>query len=157
VCRHALQGRERRGAVREHRAEFAVEIEIGLPAIERADRGGDVRISGRPVEPIARQQRGPAFDNPRMDAEAVELDVMRPTVAVRNLRHQLAQFRLDPLRRRRKVRDHVLRRGTDSTLHIPHDANALRPPIQSRPGEIRSSSRRRNPATLAGAAWRALL
>jgi hypothetical protein len=44
-------------------------------------------------------------------------------------------FRLDPLRRRRKVGDHIPRRNTESTLHITHDANALRPPIQSRAAE----------------------
>jgi hypothetical protein len=96
-----LQARESRGAVREHRAQLFVDI--GLPAIERADRGGDVRILGRPVEPVACQQRSSAFDDPRMHAEAVELDFVRPVVAGRNPRHQLAQCRLDPLRRRRKV------------------------------------------------------
>ena len=75
-------------AVGPHRAEFAVEI--GLPAIERADRRGDIRIFGRPVEPVAGQQRGSAFDDPGMHAEAIELDFMRPVVAGWNLRHQLA-------------------------------------------------------------------
>jgi hypothetical protein len=64
---------------------------------------------GGPVEPVARQQRGSSTDNPGMHAEAVEFDLMRPVVTGRNPRHQLTQFWLDPLRRRRKVRDHVLR------------------------------------------------
>ena len=51
-------------------------------------------------------------------AKAVELDLMRPVVAGRNPPHQLAQFGLDPLRRRGKVRDRVLRGGTDSTIYI---------------------------------------
>jgi hypothetical protein len=37
-----------------------------------------VLIFSRPVEPVAGQQRGSAFDDPGMDAKAVELDFMRP-------------------------------------------------------------------------------
>src|SRR5271163_1432567 len=98
-------------------------------------------IFGRPVEPVACQQRGSSTDNPGMHAVAVELDLMRPVVAGRYPRHQLAQFRLDPLQRRRKVRDHVLRRGTDSTLHITHDANALQTADSISSIRIRSSGR----------------
>jgi hypothetical protein len=66
-------------------------------------------------------QRGSATDNPGMHAETVEFDFVRPVVACRNPRHQLAQFRLDPLRRGRKVGDHVPRRDTENTLHTTHD------------------------------------
>jgi len=53
-----------------------------------------------------------------MHAEAAELDLVHAVVAGRNPRHQLARFRLVPLRWRRKVGDDVPRRDMESTLHL---------------------------------------
>jgi len=56
-----------------------------------------------------------------MHAIAVELDLMRPCVAGRDLRHKLAQLRLDPGRGRRQLRNHGPGRYTNRTLHNMHN------------------------------------
>jgi hypothetical protein len=73
------------------------------PAAPRRVRRRDSPAGIRARRALAARQR---LGRSGMHAKAVELDLMRPVVAGGNLRHQLAQFGLDPLRRRPKVGDH---------------------------------------------------
>ena len=92
--RGVLYQRERRDAVRPHDAELA--IEIGLPDRQRAQRRGDRRVFGGPVEPGAGQQVDIATIEPGVHAIAVVLELVRPLIAVRSFRDQPRELRLDP-------------------------------------------------------------
>jgi hypothetical protein len=76
-----LQQREAGNAVAALGDDFAVD-EGGLGA-EPGDRVGDGRKFSGPVEPFARQQLDLAAIEPRLDAIAVELDLMDPGIARR--------------------------------------------------------------------------
>jgi hypothetical protein len=68
-------------AVREHAAQFAVEIGLARP--ERRYGLGDRRVFVRPVEPGARQQPDRAMVETCMQPVAVEFDFMQPDRSVR--------------------------------------------------------------------------
>jgi len=102
-----LQSGEGRGAIGTYGAKLA--IELSLPALEARERLGDFGVPGCPVEAGAGQQRDVAADDPGVHAVAVEFDFVRRAIAARNRRNQLAQLRLDPGRRRRKLGDPIAR------------------------------------------------
>src|SRR5581483_7095734 len=51
----------------------------------------------RPVEPLAREQRGAATLHPQLQPVAVELDLVHPAALLRRPRQQSAERRLDEL------------------------------------------------------------
>jgi len=93
-----LHGGKGRQAVRADRTEFAVEI--GLPDLAAAERRRGRPVAVGPVQPGAREQAHVAAVNPRVDAVAVELDLMDPPVAGGRLVPQKGELRLDEGRQR---------------------------------------------------------
>jgi hypothetical protein len=98
--RCVLDQAERRGAIRQDAAQFAVEI--GLPRRERRDRRGDRRVFMGPVEAGAGQQPDRAAVEPSMHPVAVEFEFLQPLRTIWWLIDQFGELRFDPARQRRR-------------------------------------------------------
>ena len=80
-----------RGAVFVQRTDFSVDDRVR----QLAGGSRDGRIFGGPVEPLAGLQRCLAIQHAHLDAIAVELDLVQPSVARRRTRKGLAKLRSD--------------------------------------------------------------
>ena len=88
-----LQRGEIRRAVRVERHDLAIDDPVRQPG---AGAGDGAEPAG-PVQPLARAQDGTAAFDAELNAVAVELDLVQPTLAGRRTLDGLAELRLDEL------------------------------------------------------------